>query len=61
VINNIQATRRSANPCPLPTNHRTKDRCGTHQRMLVGTRIEEHGGKLRDNQNWIGDSSYNPC
>ncbi|HWI72605.1 MAG TPA: Fic family protein [Baekduia sp.] len=29
--------------------------------MLAGTRIAEHGGRIRTEQNWIGGSSYNPC
>lgn len=32
-----------------------------HRRLLAGTRLREHGGKLREQQNWIGGSSYNPC
>jgi Fic family protein len=32
-----------------------------HQRLLAGTRLEEHGGKFREQQNWIGGSSHNPC
>ncbi len=32
-----------------------------HRRLLAGTRLEEHGGRLRTVQNWIGGSSYNPC
>ena len=32
-----------------------------HRRLLAGTRLEEYGGRLRDVQNWIGGSSYNPC
>jgi Fic family protein len=32
-----------------------------HRRLLAGTRLEEHGGRLRQEQNWIGGSSYNPC
>jgi Fic family protein len=32
-----------------------------HRRLLDGTRLEAHGGRLRDEQNWIGGSSYNPC
>jgi Fic family protein len=28
---------------------------------LVGTRHERFGGRFRDEQNWIGGSSYNPC
>ena len=32
-----------------------------HHRLLDGTRLAEFGGRLRDSQNWIGGSSYNPC
>ena len=32
-----------------------------HRRLLDGTRMQEFGGKVRDDQNWIGGSSYNPC
>jgi Fic family protein len=32
-----------------------------HRRLLLGTRLEVHGGKLRAEQNWIGGSSFNPC
>ncbi len=32
-----------------------------HRRLLAGTRLEEHGGRIRDMQNWIGGSAYNPC
>jgi len=33
----------------------------THRRLLVGSRLEEHAGRARDKQNWIGGSSFNPC
>ena len=32
-----------------------------HHRLLAGSRLEEHGGRLRTQQNWIGGSSFNPC
>jgi Fic family protein len=32
-----------------------------HRRLLLGTRLEAHGGQLRGEQNWIGGSSFNPC
>ena len=32
-----------------------------HRRLLAGTRLERHGGRLRTVQNWLGGSSYNPC
>jgi Fic family protein len=34
----------------------------THHRLLEGTTLgKDHGGRIRDRQNWIGGSSYNPC
>ena len=32
-----------------------------HRRLLEGSFLEEHGGRIRTAQNWIGGSSYNPC
>jgi len=32
-----------------------------HRRLTIGTRLEDQGGMVRDRQNWIGGSSYNPC
>src|SRR4051812_40930509 len=32
-----------------------------HQRLLENTDRARFGGRLRDDQNWIGGSSYNPC
>ncbi|MDA8365686.1 MAG: Fic family protein, partial [Actinomycetota bacterium] len=32
-----------------------------HRRLLAGTPLEEMGGLIREEQNWIGGSSYNPC
>lgn len=33
----------------------------THRRLLANTRLGALGGVVRDEQNWIGGSSYNPC
>jgi Fic family protein len=32
-----------------------------HRRLLAPTRLAEHGGRLRVQQNWIGGSGYTPC
>ncbi|HQU00802.1 MAG TPA: Fic family protein [Acidimicrobiales bacterium] len=32
-----------------------------HRRLMIGTRLEEYGGRFREKQNWIGGSAYNPC
>lgn len=32
-----------------------------HRCLLVNTPLSEHAGRIRDVQNWIGGSAYNPC
>jgi Fic family protein len=32
-----------------------------HRHLLAGTRLAAQAGRLRDKQNWIGGSDYNPC
>jgi Fic family protein len=32
-----------------------------HRRLLAGNRLDEYGGRVRDQQNWIGGSAYDPC
>jgi Fic family protein len=32
-----------------------------HRRLLAGTRLDEHAGRTRSKQNWIGGRDYNPC
>lgn len=32
-----------------------------HRRLLAGTRLESHQGRIRQIQNWIGGSDHNPC
>jgi len=32
-----------------------------HRRLLADTRLAAQTGQLRDKQNWIGGSDYNPC
>jgi Fic family protein len=32
-----------------------------HQRLLGNTRQAKYAGRLRERQNWIGGSDYNPC
>ena len=33
----------------------------THRQLLAGTDLSAAGGKLREEQNWIGGSDYHPC
>ncbi len=32
-----------------------------HRRLMAGSRLQEHGGRIRAVQNWIGGSGHNPC
>jgi len=32
-----------------------------HRKLMAGTRLSSVGGVIRDRQNWIGGSDYNPC
>jgi Fic family protein len=34
---------------------------GFHRRLMVSPRDQPHAGRLRERQNWIGGSAYNPC
>lgn len=38
-----------------------QDLLDIHRQLLVGTSLAAHGGQVRDVQNWIGGSAYNPC
>jgi Fic family protein len=32
-----------------------------HEHLLSHTRLSEHAGRIREEQNWIGGGSFNPC
>jgi Fic family protein len=34
---------------------------GIHRRLLAATPLAQHAGRLREVQNWLGGSAYNPC
>lgn len=34
---------------------------GVHERLLRGTRLDHEVGRVREIQNWIGGSNFNPC
>jgi Fic family protein len=61
VLNNIEAMRWAVDEATTAREITVDDLLAIHKKLLAGTRLEEHGGKLRDVQNWIGGSSYNPC
>jgi Fic family protein len=61
VLGNIQAMTWAVE-APASAESFTLDGVLTVQeRLLSHTRLSEHAGHLRDVQNWIGGSSFNPC
>lgn len=61
VLNNIEAMRWAVDS-PADVEQITVEHLlEIHERLLTGTRLEQHAGKLRKQQNWIGGSSHNPC
>lgn len=60
ILNNIEAMRWATSldaGGPIEVSHLLE----VHRRLLAGTTLEPHGGRLRTEQNWIGGNSYNPC
>lgn len=62
VLNNIEAMNWAIAHLSDPNRKiTTGDLLDIHRHLLAGTRLDEHAGKVRTEQNWIGGSSYNPC
>ncbi|WP_067464197.1 Fic family protein [Nocardia amamiensis] len=61
VLANIDAMAVAATAVARGESITVDDLLEIHRRLLSGTRIAQHGGCLRDVQNWIGGSSFNPC
>ncbi len=61
VLNNIEAMRWAVESLSTAAAVTMEDLLGIHERLLAGTSLEKYAGKVRDRQNWIGGSSYNPC
>ena len=61
VLNNLEAMAWAIGHLSGKRAISTADLLQIHARLLAGTRLEEHGGRFRAAQNWIGGSEYNPC
>jgi Fic family protein len=61
VLNNLEAMEWAIEHLSSQKAITTRDLLAMHRHLLSGTRLEEHGGRLRRAQNWIGGSDYNPC
>ena len=61
VLNNVEAMGWAVEQLSDRSHITVSDLLAVHERLLDGTRLEQHGGEVRDIQNWIGGSDYNPC
>ena len=61
VLNNIEAMRWAVDSLADVDQITVHNLLEIHERLLRGTRLEQHAGRFREQQNWIGGSSYNPC
>jgi len=61
VLGNIQAMTWALQTVSAEDNIPVETLLEAHRRLLVGTSLAAYGGQIRDEQNWIGGSSYNPC
>ena len=60
VLNNIEAMHWAVESLSDRPRITVEDILAIHERLLAGTRLERYAGRLRDMQNWIGGSSFNP-
>lgn len=61
ILNNIDAMRWAVETLTSVEAIEVEHVLGIHARLLAGTPLAGFGGRVRDVQNWIGGSSYNPC
>lgn len=61
VLGNIQAMTWALSAVDVGDDITLDTLLEAHRRLLAGTHVERHGGRIRSEQNWIGGSSYNPC
>jgi len=58
VLRNIEAMRWAVGEA---SEHSADAIRGVHERLLRGTRLDDEAGRVREIQNWIGGSGFNPC
>jgi len=61
VLNNIEAMRWAVDTLSDAPVITVDHMLGIHRRLLAGTALARHAGRVREEQNWIGGSSHNPC
>jgi Fic family protein len=61
VLGNIEAMKWATQDLASASTVTVDGLLEVHRRLLAGTPLEEHGGVIRKEQNWIGGTSFNPC
>ncbi len=61
VLNNVEAMRWAVDALDTTSEITVAHLLVIHGRLLRGTSLEPYAGALREQQNWIGGSPYNPC
>jgi Fic family protein len=61
ILGNINSMSWAVEALGGPDPIRLGDILEVHRRLMIGTRLADQGGVIRDRQNWIGGSSYSPC
>ena len=61
VLNNIQAMQWALGTINEGDEITVGPLLEAHRRLLADTRIAQYGGQVREEQNWIGGSNFNPC
>ena len=61
VLGNIEAMRWAVDVLGSAKVITVRGLLEVHRRLLARTRLAEHGGKIREQQNWIGGNAFNPC
>lgn len=61
ILGNIRAMQLAVSGAEATSPVTVESVLGIHAELLRGTRHEGLGGTVRNEQNWIGGSNYNPC
>jgi Fic family protein len=61
ILNNIEAMRWAVDTAAEQPELRPEHILKIHERLLRDTHLDRYAGKARQEQNWIGGSSHNPC
>jgi Fic family protein len=61
VLGNVEAMRWAVDVLGAAKDITISGLLEVHRRLLTSTRLADQGGRIREQQNWIGGSAFNPC